>query len=43
MEVEIEADLTEEQRQEILKEAGRCFVSNTIKNSPEVNVSLKLV
>ena len=34
MEVEMEADLTEEQRQEMLKEAGRCFVSNTIKEHP---------
>ncbi len=43
MNVEIEANLTEEQRKEILMEAGRCFVSNTIKNSPEVKISLKLV
>jgi uncharacterized OsmC-like protein len=43
MEVELEADLTEEQRLEILREAGRCFVSNTIKNTPEIRVSLKLV
>jgi uncharacterized OsmC-like protein len=43
MEVEIEANLTEEQRREILKEAGRCFVSNTIKNMPEINVDLMLI
>jgi uncharacterized OsmC-like protein len=43
MEVELEADLTEEQRQEMLKEAGRCFVSNTLKNTPEVRVELKLI
>ena len=43
MEVELEADLTEEQRQEILREAGRCFVSYTIKNTPEVRVELKLI
>lgn len=42
MEVEMEADLTEEQRQEMLKEAGRCFVSNTIKNAPDFRVELKL-
>jgi len=42
MEVELEADLTEEQRKEMLAEAGRCFVSNTITNTPEVTVSLKL-
>jgi uncharacterized OsmC-like protein len=42
MEVELEADLTEEQRKEMLAEAGRCFVSNTIKNTPEVRVELKL-
>ena len=42
MEVELEADLTEEQRKEMLTEAGRCFVSNTIKNTPEVSVTLKL-
>ncbi len=43
MNVEIEADLTEAQRKEILMEAGRCFVSNTIKNTPEVKVSLKVM
>ena len=43
MEVELEADLTEAQRQEMLREAGRCFVSNTIKNTPEVRVELKLI
>jgi uncharacterized OsmC-like protein len=43
MEVELEADLTEEQRLEILKEAGRCFVSNTIKSTPEVRIDLNLV
>ncbi len=43
LEVELEADLTKEQKLEILKEAGRCFVSNTIKSTPEVRVDLKLV
>jgi len=43
MEVEMEANLTEEQRLEMLKEAVRCFVSNTIKNTPEFRVELKLV
>jgi uncharacterized OsmC-like protein len=43
MEVDLEADLTEEQRQKMLKEARRCFVSNTIKNTPEVRVELKLI
>lgn len=43
MGVELEADLTEEQRLEMLREAGRCFVSNTLKNTPEFRVELKLV
>jgi uncharacterized OsmC-like protein len=43
MEVELEADLTEEQRLEMLREAGRCFVSNTLKNTPEFRVDLKLI
>jgi uncharacterized OsmC-like protein len=43
MEVELEADLNEEQRLEMLREAGRCFVSNTIKNTPEIRVELKLI
>jgi len=43
MEVELEADLTEEQRAEVLAEAGRCFVGNTIKNSLDVKVHLKIV
>ena len=43
MEVELEADLTEEQRMEILRETGRCFISNTIKNPPEIRVKIKLV
>jgi uncharacterized OsmC-like protein len=43
MEVDLEADLTEEQRLEILNEAERCFVNNTIKSTSEVRVDLKLV
>jgi uncharacterized OsmC-like protein len=43
MEVELESDLTEEQRLEMLREAGRCFVSNTLKNTPEFKIDLKLV
>jgi len=40
MEIKVEADLDEEQRKEVLKEAGRCFVGNTLRNPPEVRFSL---
>jgi uncharacterized OsmC-like protein len=41
--INLEADLTEEQRQEILYEAKRCFVGNTIKSMPEFSYTLNLV
>ncbi len=43
MEIEVEADLTEEQREEVLREAGRCFVGNTLRNPPEIKIELKVV
>jgi uncharacterized OsmC-like protein len=41
--INLEADLSEEQRLEILKEAQRCFVANTIKSSPKFTYTLNLV
>ena len=43
IDINLEADLTEEQRQEILYEATRCFVGNTIKSTPEFSYTLNLV
>ena len=40
--IDLEADLTEEQRKEILFEAKRCFVANTLKSTPEISYKLNL-
>jgi uncharacterized OsmC-like protein len=41
--IDLEADLTEDQRKEILFEAKRCFVANTLKSTPEISYKLNLV
>jgi uncharacterized OsmC-like protein len=43
LDIRLEADLTEDQRKEIFKEAKICFVANTLKGTPEINYSLTLV
>jgi uncharacterized OsmC-like protein len=41
--INLEADLSEEHRQEILNEAKKCFVANTIKSTPKFIYTLNLV
>jgi uncharacterized OsmC-like protein len=41
--IELEADLTEEQRRELLAEAHNCWVHRSLKHEPVISLSLKLV
>jgi uncharacterized OsmC-like protein len=43
LDIELKADLTEEQRQELYEEAHNCFVHRSLKHDPEINLNLKLV
>ena len=43
LDIRLEADLTEDQREEIFEVAKGCFVANTFKGAPEINYSLTLV
>jgi len=43
LDIKLEADLTEDQREEIFEEAKLCFVANTLKGAPEITYSLALV
>jgi uncharacterized OsmC-like protein len=43
LDIRLEADLAEDQREEIFEEAKRCFVVNTLKGAPEISYSLTLV
>ena len=40
IDVEVDGDLTEEQREELLEEANRCYVGNTMKGGPKININL---
>ncbi len=42
LDIELQADLTEEQRRELLAEAQNCFVHRTLKHGPEISLSLLL-
>ena len=43
VDIELEADLTEPQLKEIVEEAGRCFVGNTLRNPPRFDICVNLV
>jgi uncharacterized OsmC-like protein len=43
LDIELKADLTEEQRKELYEEAHNCFVHRSLKHVPEINLDLKLV
>ena len=43
LDIELKADLTEEQRTELYEEAHNCFVHRSIKHVPEISLHLKLV
>lgn len=38
--IEVDGDLTEEQREGLLAEANRCYVGNTMKGGPKINIDL---
>ena len=38
--IKINAELSEEQKKELLEEAGKCYVGNTIKTCPVVNICI---
>jgi len=42
LDIELKADLTEEQRKELLAEAHNCFVHKSIKHGPEIMLNLKI-
>ena len=39
--VNVKGDLTEEQKMGLKKEAKRCYVGNTMRNSPQITVNLE--
>lgn len=43
LDIELQADLTEEQRIELLEEAHNCFVHRSLKHEPEISLNLKIV
>ena len=43
LDIKLEADLTEDQREEIFEVAKLCFVANTLKGAPEISYNLALV
>ena len=40
LDVEMDGDLTEKQREGLLEEANRCYVGNTMKGGPKININL---
>jgi uncharacterized OsmC-like protein len=42
LDIELQADLTEEQRKEVLSEAHNCFVHRSLKHEPEITLNLRL-
>jgi putative redox protein len=40
LDIEVDGDLTEEQREGLLEEANRCYVGNTMKGGPKININL---
>ena len=43
LDIELQADFTEEQRRELLEEAHNCFVHRSLKHEPEITLNLKIV
>ena len=43
LDIELKADLTEEQRQELYEAAHNCFVHRSLKHIPEINLDLKII
>jgi uncharacterized OsmC-like protein len=42
LDIELKADLTDEQRRELLAEAHNCFVHRSMKHDPEITLNLML-
>lgn len=40
LDIEVDGDLTEEQRDGVIEEANRCYVGNTMKGGPKININL---
>ena len=43
LDIELKADLNEEQRKELLAEAHNCFVHKSIKHGPEITLNLQII
>ncbi len=41
LEIHLKAELDEEQRKSLLEEANRCYVGNTMRGGPRINVNLE--
>jgi uncharacterized OsmC-like protein len=39
--ISVQADLTEKQRKDLMAEANKCYVGNTLRGGPAINLSLK--
>lgn len=42
LDIELQADLTDEQRKALLAEAHNCFVHRSLKHVPEISLNLKI-
>ncbi|MCX6649770.1 MAG: OsmC family protein [Candidatus Bathyarchaeota archaeon] len=42
LDIELKADLTEEQRKALLEEAHNCFVHRSLKHEPEISLNLRI-
>jgi uncharacterized OsmC-like protein len=42
LKIELQSELTEEQRKELLAEAHNCFVHRSLKHVPEISLNLRL-
>jgi uncharacterized OsmC-like protein len=38
--IEVDGDLTEEQREGLVEKANKCYVGNTMKGRPKININL---
>ena len=41
LDIHLKAELDKEQRRSLLEEANRCYVGNTMRGGPEININLK--
>jgi uncharacterized OsmC-like protein len=42
LDIELQADLNDEQRRELLAEAHNCFVHRSLKHEPEITLNLRI-